>query len=134
MVADKKREAGKAEVDAFMAKLEHPRKSEIESIRAILLGASPEVAEGVKWNAPSFRRQEWFATFHLRPRDFVQLILHLGAKVKQDDARQRISDPRGLLEWLGKDRATIKLGGPADVETKREALADLIRQWILLVP
>jgi len=134
MPADEKSQAGQAEVDAFLAQLEHPQKSEIEKLRAILLGASPEIAEGIKWNAPSFRRQEWFATFHLRPRDFVQLILHLGAKVKPGDARPALSDPQGLLEWLGKDRATVKFHGPADVEAKRQALADLIRQWVQLVP
>lgn len=126
---------GKSEVDALMAQLDHPLKAEIEIVRALVLGASPEIAEGVKWNAPSFRRREWFATFHLRPRDLIQLIFHRGAKIRDDaGAGHGIEDPAGLLEWLGNYRATVKLTGRDDIEAKRSALEDLVRQWILLVP
>lgn len=125
---------GKNEVDAFISGLDHPLKVEIEAVRALILAASPEIAEGIKWNAPSFRRQEWFATFHLRPRDVVQLILHLGAKAKDGDIRQQIGDSAGLLEWLGKDRATVKFKSLADIEAKREPFAGLVRQWVSLVP
>jgi len=52
-------------VDAFMAALDHPFKVEIEAIRQAILGADPRIREGIKWNAPSFRTTEYFATTHL---------------------------------------------------------------------
>lgn len=116
------------DVRSFLATLDHAQKPAILAIRTILL-STPGVTEGIKWNAPSFRTTEWFATFHLRAKAGVMVILHLGAKVKAGDGIT-IDDPAGLLTWLGKDRASITFADEADVETKREALATLIRRWV----
>jgi hypothetical protein len=117
------------DVDAFLAALDHPRKPEILALRRVILGADAAIAEGMKWNAPSFRTSEWFATFHLRAKDGVQVILHLGAK-KRDAAAPEIADPESLLEWLGADRASVKFRDLADVEARGPAFAAVIRQWI----
>ena len=119
------------DVDTFLAALDHPREREIRAVREMILGAAPTIGEGIKWNAPSFRTTEWFATFHLRARDGVQLVLHLGARVR-DAATTGISvaDPDGLLEWLARDRATVRFRDLAEVEARRDALAALVRAWI----
>lgn len=118
------------DVDAFLASLDHPRNAEILALRRIILGADPGIAEGIKWNAPSFRTSEWFATFHLRAKAGVQIILHLGAKKTDASPRQSIADPSALLEWLGDDRATVKFRDADDIESKLSAFADLVREWI----
>ena len=120
---------GPESVEAFLAALDHPFKQEVLALRQIILGADPGIAEGIKWNAPSFRTSEWFATFQLRAKDSVQVILHLGAKARRD-ADVVISDPASLLEWLAADRASVKFRGLADVEARGAAFADVIRQWI----
>lgn len=120
-----------AEVDAFLAALDHPHKAEILALRQIILAADPRIAEGIKWNAPSFRTSEWFATFHLRGRGGVQIILHFGARVRdKSGARAAIADPHSLLEWLADDRASAKFRDFGDVDAKRSAFAEIIRQWI----
>jgi hypothetical protein len=88
-----------AEVDSFMAQLEHPHKPAIEATRQVVRGADPAIVEGIKWNAPSFRTTGYFATTHLRAKQGVGLILHLGAKVR-DVSDFSIDDPAGLLTWL----------------------------------
>ena len=115
-------------VDTFIAALDHPYEREILALREIILGADPRIGEGIKWNAPSFRTSEWFATFHLRAKDGVQLILHLGAKKRA--AAVAIADPASLLTWLGADRASVRFRGLDDVDAKRAAFAAVIRQWI----
>lgn len=127
-----KRSASEPEsVESFLASLEHPFKEEILALRQLILGADPGIAEGIKWNAPSFRTSEYFATFHLRAKDGVQVILHLGAK-KRDTAATgiEIADPEALLEWLAKDRASVKFRDSKDIDARRSAFAKLIRQWI----
>ena len=47
-----------------MLQLEHPHKPAIELLRRLVLGVDPSVREGIKWNAPSFRTGEYFATTH----------------------------------------------------------------------
>lgn len=121
-------------VVAFLRDLDHPLKKEIEAIRRIILGVSPEIREGIKWNAPSFRTTDDFATFNLRSRGgepAVGLILHTGAKVKaaaKDGVR--VADPAGLLKWLAKDRAIVTFTGAADVRAKEAPLLAIIQEWI----
>lgn len=118
-------------VETFLASLDHPFKQEILALRQIILGADPGIAEGIKWNAPSFHTSEYFATLHLRAKDGVQVILHLGAK-RRESATSGIviDDPESLLEWLARDRASVKFRDLAEIDARRSAFADLIRQWI----
>src|SRR5205807_64638 len=118
-------------VSAFLRELDHPLKAEIEAVRRIILGVSPEIREGIKWNAPSFRTTEYFATINLRARDRIRLILHTGARVKADATTgMPIADPAGLLEWLAKDRCLVTLADGKDLEARRAALEAIIRKWI----
>ena len=120
-----------ADVAALLANLAHPRDAELRAIRAIVLGADARIREEVKWNAPSYCTSEHFATFHLRARDGVQLVLHLGAKPRPDAAvREAIDDPCALLEWRGADRAIARFSDMADVDAKRAALAAIVREWV----
>ena len=118
------------EVDAFLAKLKHPLKTEIAVTRQIILSADPAIGEGVKWNAPSFRTTEFFATINLRSVDQLQLILHLGAKVRTEPKAVAIADPSGLLKMLGKDRALVTLGAGKEFAANRAAFQEIVREWI----
>ncbi|RZJ07494.1 MAG: DUF1801 domain-containing protein [Rubrivivax sp.] len=118
-------------VDAFMATLDHPHKAEIAALRQALAQVDPSIAEGIKWNAPSWRTSEYFATTHLRAKAGFGLILHLGAKARQlPEGRLAIADPNRLLKWLGKDRAQVEFATAADFSAKLPALQAIIRQWI----
>lgn len=122
-------------VEAFLSRLEHPHQAEIVALREVILDADPRIAEGIKWNAPSFRTSEWFATFHLRAREGVQVILHFGAKAGAGGgARAAIRDPDALLQWLADDRATVRFRDRAEVEARRGAFAAVVREWIAHVP
>ena len=125
------RAAAPEDVEAFLAALDHPHRPEILALRRIILGADPAIAEGIKWNAPSFRTSEWFATFHLRAKTGVQIILHFGAKVRdKPGARAAIADPEAILTWLADDRASAPFRDLTDVEAKQSAFAAVIREWI----
>jgi len=123
--------AAPGDVETFLASLDHPFKQEILALRQVLLGADPSITEGIKWNAPSFRTSEYFATFQLRAKDGVQVILHLGAKTRDTATTGiAIADPESMLEWLAKDRASAKFRDLKDIEAKRSAFANVLRHWI----
>jgi hypothetical protein len=89
------------DVDAFLKSIDHPFEKEILALRQIILGAAPGIGEGIKWNAPSFQTSEYFATFHLRAKDCVQLILHLGAKKRESQLWEiRSMTPNRCLNGL----------------------------------
>ncbi|HEX8832310.1 MAG TPA: DUF1801 domain-containing protein [Longimicrobium sp.] len=122
------------EVDALLGALAHPCMAEIQALRGIIREADPGIVESVKWNAPSFATTQHFATFHLRHKEGVQVVLHLGAKPRPDaPVRAEIADPAGLLEWRAPDRATVSFRDLEDVEARREAFAAVLRQWITFV-
>jgi len=118
------------EVTNFMRKLKHPLKAELEVVRSIILGAHPDIREGIKWNSPSFRTTEFFATINIR-NDALLVILHKGAKVKDNTtAGLAISDPAGLLKWLAKERAMVRFGDMKAIESNRAAFENIVHEWI----
>jgi hypothetical protein len=120
------------DVDGFMSKLDHPLKADIAAVRRLVLGASPTIAEGIKWNSVSFQRADWFATVNLRSRDVIQLVFHTGAKVK-DNPELKIPDPNGLLIWLAKDRALVTLGAGAKLKANAKAFDVIVKAWLKYV-
>lgn len=119
------------DVDMLLRGLKHPLKKEIEAVRLIILGASAAVSGGAKWNAPSFRTEkDWFATINLRAKESVEVIFHLGAKARADLKAFKIADPKGLIKWLGKDRAMVTLGAGRDIPANRKALEAIVRAWL----
>jgi hypothetical protein len=129
-VASKGTQASADDIEAFLAALEHPQKDAILAVREVFLRADSAISDGVKWNAPSFRTSEWFATIHHRAKEGVQVILHFGARAREGDARAAIDDPYALLEWLGPDRASVRFRDASDVQARAASFADVVRQWI----
>lgn len=120
-----------AAVDAFVAALDHPCKDVVIELRTVMCACDPSIAEGVKWNAPSFRTREYFATINLREKLGVGVILHLGAKVRAQPAGGLlIEDPAQLLNWLAKDRAAVVFKDLTDLEEKKLPFARIIQRWI----
>lgn len=120
-----------ASVTEFLARLDHPSKPEILAIRKIILGAHPDIGESIRWNAPSFRTSEFFATFQLRAKGCVQLIFHFGAKARElPPEALYVPDPTHLLHWLAKDRASVEFRDMKDISAKRTALKGVVREWI----
>ena len=104
---------------------------DIDTLREIIRSAHPSITEGEKWNAPSFRTTEWFATVNLRAKKGTAVILHFGAKKNAiSETGVAIEDPEGLLQWLGKDRAQVSFADAAELAGRREAFVAVIRQWI----
>ena len=120
-----------AAVDRFMTTLTHPHKDAVAALRGVITGVDAGIAEGVKWNAPSWRIDDYFATTHLRAKQGIGLILHRGARTAAAKEAAAIDDPAGLLTWLGTDRAQVSFTDLADLRRKEGALAAILRQWIL---
>jgi len=121
-------------VDEFMRTLEHPSKKLIEAIRNSILSADRSISEGIKWNSPSFRTSEHFATMNLREKKGIGIILHRGAKKRGlPPGGIIIDDPSKLLTWLGRDRAMIVFESLGDFSRMNDAFERIIQQWIRFV-
>ncbi len=122
------------EVDALFESYDETAAGVARALRLAILGADERKAEEVKWKSPSYRVGEHFATLNVRPGRAPILVLHRGAKVREDLTR-RLPDPypAGLLDWRTNDRANIELPDGAYVEAHQEALCAIVRTWIGLL-
>lgn len=120
------------DASAFLAALDHPLKADIEAVRKLILAADPAIADGVKWNSLSFRHTDWFTTVNLRSKDVIQLVMHTGAKAK-DNPKLKIPDENGLLVWLAKDRALATLGAGKTLRANAKAFQAIVKAWIRYV-
>jgi hypothetical protein len=118
-------EDGKTVVDAYVRDLDHPFKAELEAVREIIVGASPKIAERIKWNAPSFYYKEDLGAFNLRATQYAHLILLFPGGAGMDD-------DMGLLEGNHKDRREAKFHNMDDVNAKKSALEALVQRWVAL--
>jgi hypothetical protein len=116
---------GTAVVEAYLRDVDHPFKAEMEAVRQIILGASPKIAERIKWNAPSFFYKEDLGAFNPRATEYAHLILLFpdGAGM-QDDGK--------LLEGQHKDRREVRFRGMDEVQAKKPALEKLVKRWVAL--
>ena len=111
------------EVDEFMDKLDHPFKVEVQAVRDIIKNVNRGITEQIKWSAPSFSYKGYMVTFNLWAKHRVHLVFHDGAI---------LSNESGLLEGDYPDRRMAYFSSMADVESKRTALEDAVREWVKL--
>jgi hypothetical protein len=84
-----------AEVEQFLADLQHLLKAGVLQLRAAILPSDLAITEHVKWNASSFCYDgPDRVTFRLQPRGRLQLTFHQGAKGPRGHGRLRL---RGSL-------------------------------------
>lgn len=117
-------------VDQLMETVDHPQKEAVEYLRAAILRADPKITEQVKWNAPSFCYDGVDrVTFQLKSKD-IQLILHRGAKVKEDSGSFSFTDDTGLMKWRSGDRAVVTFKDLADVKANETVFVSLLKRWV----
>ncbi|HYG37014.1 MAG TPA: DUF1801 domain-containing protein [Cytophagales bacterium] len=118
-------------VDDFMENLNHPFKSEIETVRKIILSANDQITEQIKWNGPSFCiNGDDRVTFRLNPPKNIQLVFHRGAKVRTDTKDFLFDDPTGLLKWLAKDRGVVTFQDMSEITSRNNDLKLLVDKWV----
>lgn len=122
--------ADTSEVATYLRNCGHARAADFAQVRKLILEVSSSIEEGIKWNAPSFRTTEWFATFHLRDPDTVAIVFHLGSTKRDNQKRVPVGAPEGMVEWLATDRCMVTVD---DVKRRGKALQAFVRSWILHV-
>jgi len=116
----------------FLAEFDDDRKQLVEAMLAAITGACPALTETIKWNAPNFcDGGKDRLTFMLHKQDRVALILHTGAKPKEDKkAPPLYADDTGLLEWNSNVRATITFVDLTEFQAGRERFKSAVGRWI----
>lgn len=116
----------------FLIKFDDERKPLVEALLQAINEECPNLTKIIKWNAPSFcENGKDRMTIMLHKKDSVRLILHTGAKPKEDKKAPRLyEDSTELLEWNSNIRATISFVDIADFLSKRELFKKAVKHWL----
>ena len=120
-------------VAEFMSSLDENKKSQVELLRNIIFSVHPNVAEHIKWNAPSYVLEgEDRVTFNLiNKENVVKLIIHMGATQKEEKkAKPILSDDAGIVEWNSNIRGTLSFSSKEDIKFKAELVQTLLQKWL----
>lgn len=119
-------------VEAWLREMSDDRLPLLVELCRIIEQSDGRVVGEIKWNAPSYRIVEHFATTGIERRGGIRLVLHTGAAKRETPLpmREHVEDPTGLLAWKGSDRAVALFYSVEDVCAASEALTAILRQWI----
>lgn len=109
---------------------EHPHQDGIDRLRKAILGIDPRIIEEVKWNAPSFKLTDHFATFKLHPPKHIQLVLHTGSKPIVPVRQFKLDAPVGLVKWAAPDRCVLTLASSEEARKHEAEVVAVVRQWL----
>jgi len=112
------------EANAFMDKLDHPFKAEVEMIREIIKSVNKDITEQIKWNAPSFSyKGESLVTFNLWEKQKIHLVFHnpMISRVQSE-----------LLKGNYEHRRMAYFADKKDIEEKKAALEKVLKDLIKL--
>lgn len=122
-----------ATVDAFLAAQAPERRSDVESLRALVREAEPGLTEIVKWNSPNYVLDGVDRlTINAAGNGPVRLVLHFGTGRAEDKgaASTFTGDPEGLLTWHSDIRATLALPAADELAGRRAVITALVRAWL----
>ena len=116
----------------FMNQWEDDRKPLLAAMMQTITETFPTLTETIKWNAPNYCDDgKDRLTVMLHKKDRVALILHTGARPKEDKkAPALFADDTGLLEWNSNIRATISFSDLHDFESKRDLFKQALARWL----
>jgi hypothetical protein len=116
----------------FMIQFDDERKPLVAALLAAIVEACPGLSETIKWNAPTFcdnGKDRMILMLHKKDR--VGLILHTGARPKEDKNAPRLyTDESGLLEWNSNIRATISFFTLDEFLSKRDLFKKAVKRWL----
>lgn len=116
----------------FLSNFDDERQPLVEAVLKAISEECPGLSETIKWNAPTFCDDgKDRMTIMLHRQDRVGLILHTGARPKEDKkAPPLYQDDTGLLEWNSNIRATITFRDLADFSAKRDPFKKAVKRWV----
>lgn len=87
--------------------------------------------EGIKWNGPNYSLfGEDRITMRINPPKQVQVVLHRGAKVKEQPKERLIKDDSSLLDWKSNDRAVLTFRSLAELHRHQAVVKDIVAKWL----
>jgi uncharacterized protein YdhG (YjbR/CyaY superfamily) len=93
-------ESGKAEVDAYLARVPEPARTTLAKVRAMIRAAAPaEATEAISYKIPSFRYKGglvWYAAFKRHCSFFP---MHASLAVEFREVQKKLKTSKGTIQF-----------------------------------
>ena len=122
-----------ADAQTLVKSFAHPFESQIFEVADWILNAEVSIESGIKWNSLSFRTTEWFATLNKNAKDRVELVFHLGAKVRKSNGLTDFPAKTLTIVWKSADRCLVSIPVGGESDECRQELQAFVRQWVASV-
>jgi len=123
---------GSEAVSAYIAQLDETVGPVVEKLRRVVLSTDPDIAEEIKWNAPSFYYTGEMKPFD--PKEYKQYIIVMNLHKRillVFPSGARISNDSNLLTGDYADgRRLLYITNMEGVLQKKQALHTAIKDWI----
>lgn len=119
-------------VTAYIQQLPEPTAAIVEALRQIILSTDPEIAEEIKWSAPSFYYTGPMKPFSPKEYKRHMIVMNLHNRILLVlPSGARVNDTSKILEGDYADgRRLIKIAGMDDVIQKEPAIRAVIKAWL----
>jgi len=122
--------AGARTIDECRRDLAPTQLETVDRLRALAAGATPELTERIKWNAPSFAKGDTDRiTLGIEKNGGVRVVLHRGATAKTPPGFT-FAAPADLVQWAAPDRGILRFANVAAVDNRAGEIGDLFRRWL----
>ena len=119
-------------VTGYIRQLEEPIRSIVDALRQVILGIDAEIAEEIKWNAPSFYYSGEMKPFD--PKEYKRYIIVMNLHKRMllvFPSGAKIDNTSGLLTGDYADgRRLLYIKSADDVKAVKPALGAAIRDWL----
>jgi hypothetical protein len=119
-------------VSAYIQGLEEPVRSIVDALRQVILGTDSEIAEEIKWNAPSFYYTGEMKPF--APKEYKRyiIVMNLHKRILMVfPSGAKIDNASGLLTGDYADgRRLVYVKTLDDVKAITRALQAAIKDWL----
>ena len=128
----KNKPSGKELVSAYIEALNEPTKEIVATLRQIILSTDAEIAEEIKWNAPSFYYSGVIKPFD--PKEYRRhiIVMNLHRRILLVfPSGAKIDNSSGLLTGDYKDgRRLVEVKSMEDVKSITTELQAAIKDWL----
>lgn len=119
-------------VSAYIQELEEPKRSIVQALHEVILNTDPEIAEEIKWNAPSFYYTGEMKSFD--PKDYTRhiIVMNLHRRILMVfPGGARIDNTSGLLTGDYADgRRLVYVETMENVRSITANLRAAIKDWL----
>jgi hypothetical protein len=119
-------------VEEYIAGLDSTTGAQVAKLREFILAADKSLVEHIKWNAPSYVKDDVDRiTFNTANKNgMVRLVFHMGAARKEDRQLRPSHQISDMIVWVSDIRGYVTFASLEMINSNELAIKQMVRDWL----